>query len=176
MNRYYAGNWAGSVWMVRKTAKPKLRKLVKANDFLADQLSSFYDEDVVANFEMRGMAARALHIHGRILPKALAKALSLAGGKADMNDFEVIEGEFAAGYCLGWSFGDGYLHSAYVMEAIQERCGFAPGELMHISWDSIGFLDRGQQAYEIRDLSKPWSEPLVKSSVPMHILRNLQPY
>ncbi|MEE8312333.1 MAG: DUF3556 domain-containing protein, partial [Candidatus Binatia bacterium] len=46
--RYYAGNWAYSVWLFRKGSERKLDKLVKAVPLLRDQLSRIIeDEDMV---------------------------------------------------------------------------------------------------------------------------------
>ena len=34
-----------------------------------------------------------------------------------------------AGVVLGCNFGDGHFHDEQLLAAVQERCGFAPGEL-----------------------------------------------
>ena len=46
------------------------------------------------------------------------------------------EGELISGVVNGWNFGDGHLHNAQLLEAVQERCGFEPGELRVITLES----------------------------------------
>jgi hypothetical protein len=36
----------------------------------------------------------------------------------------------------GWNFGDGHLHDGQLLAAVQERCGFAEGELRVITLES----------------------------------------
>ena len=37
------------------------------------------------------------------------------------------EGELVAGVVLGYNFGDGHFHDEQLLDAVQERCGFAAG-------------------------------------------------
>jgi hypothetical protein len=41
-----------------------------------------------------------------------------------------------SGVVNGWNFGDGHLHDAQLLAAVQERCGFAPGELRVVTLES----------------------------------------
>ncbi len=46
------------------------------------------------------------------------------------------EGELISGVVNGWNFGDGHLHNLQLLEAVQERCGFEPGELRVVTLES----------------------------------------
>ena len=64
-----------------------------------------------------------MHSHGRALNGLLPRAVD------DVEDYDVREGELVAGVVNGWNFGDGHFHDRQLLEAVQERCGFEPGEL-----------------------------------------------
>jgi hypothetical protein len=44
-------------------------------------------------------------------------------------DYTWVDGELVCGLVLGYNFGDGHLHDEELLTAIQEQCGFEPGEL-----------------------------------------------
>ena len=46
------------------------------------------------------------------------------------------EGELVSGVVNGWNFGDGHFHSEQLLEAIQERCHFKPGEVRVVAIES----------------------------------------
>ncbi len=46
------------------------------------------------------------------------------------------EGELISGVVNGWNFGDGHLHSQQLLEAVQERCDFEPGEVRVVTLES----------------------------------------
>jgi Transmembrane protein of unknown function (DUF3556) len=48
----------------------------------------------------------------------------------------VREGELVAGVVLGYNFGDGHFHDRSLLEAVQERCRFEPGELRVVTLES----------------------------------------
>ncbi len=129
--RYYAGNWAYSVWLFRKGCERKLDRLVKAIPLLRDQL-----ERIVPEPEMVDMAIamqpsfRLAHLHGRVLHWVLPRAAD------DLDEYEWMDGEMVAGLALGWNFGDGHLHFSQLLEAIKEQCEFDEGELRVIMVES----------------------------------------
>jgi hypothetical protein len=129
--RYYAGNWAYSVWLFRGDAAHRLdEKLVKPSRHLTKQLGVLYDDRVVRGLLPKVMAFRAMHVHGRALIELVPKAVD------DVRDYEWIDGELVAGMTIGWNFGDGHLHNEQLLSAIQERCGFDPAELRVIFVES----------------------------------------
>lgn len=165
--RYYAGNWAYSVWLFRKGCERKLDALEKAVPLLRDQLSRILDdEDVVEMAIAMQPSFRLMHLHGRVLHEILPKAVD------DIDDYEWMDGEMVAGLSVGWNFGDGHLHDLQLIDAIKHQCGFEEGELRIIlvesqplggsshAWKIVdaatGVLARGETAIaDIVDL-QPW--------------------
>jgi hypothetical protein len=68
----------------------------------------------------------------------------------DVEAYDVREGEMVAGVVLGWNFGDGHLHNEQLLATVQERCGFAPGDLRVIVLESQP-THRQRQHYRIVD-------------------------
>jgi len=168
--RYYAGNWAASLWLGRPGIEEALDEhLVKTAPGLRRQAEMLYDEHVADLLLARVRAFRSMHLHGRALNALLNDVVG------DLQDWEVFDGEGAAGVAIGWNFGDGHLHHEQLMAAIQARCGFSPGELrmiylesqpFHRPWcewryvDAVdGELDHGR--VNVADLlaHQPWPEP-----------------
>jgi hypothetical protein len=54
----------------------------------------------------------------------------------DLEAYHVREGELISGVVNGWNFGDGHLHNKQLLDAVQERCGFAEGELRIVTLES----------------------------------------
>jgi hypothetical protein len=131
--RYYAGNWATSLWLFRKDAKAedKLnREICTVAPVVVEQLSAMYDRETADYLMVKALAFRALHSHGRAL---LALAHRATG---DVDDYEPRDGELVSGVVNGWNFGDGHFHDQQLLEAVQERCGFAEGELRVVYLES----------------------------------------
>jgi hypothetical protein len=143
--RYYAGNWATSLWLFRRPAETRLdTHITKVAPAVRTQLSSMYgpdDADLVLNL---GNAWRAMHHHGRALNGLLPRAVD------DLDDYEVVEGETVAGVVLGWNFGDGHLHDEQLLGAVQERCDYGEGDLRVILLESQP-IHRQRQHYRIVD-------------------------
>jgi hypothetical protein len=85
-----------------------------------------------------------MHSHGRALNGLLPRAVD------DVEAYHVREGELIAGVVLGYNFGDGHFHDRRLLEAVQERCGFEPGELRVITLESQPANDP-RQRYRIYD-------------------------
>ena len=68
----------------------------------------------------------------------------------DHEDYLVLDGELVAGTALGWNFGDGHLHDEQLIEALQRRCDFAPGDVRIVFLESQPFR-RGTQQYRLID-------------------------
>jgi hypothetical protein len=142
--RYYAGNWAYSVWLFRGESYRKLDRLTKTSPWIHDQLARFYDRRTALGIIGRVMGFRLMHLHGRALPMLLPKAIER------LEDYEWMDGEIVAGMVLGWNFGDGHLHQEGLLRAVQEQCGFEDGELRCIFVESQPIL-RGPLHYRIHD-------------------------
>jgi Transmembrane protein of unknown function (DUF3556) len=130
--RYYAGNWAYNIWLVRKDgAADKLDKLVKSAGTMRQQLTALgLDEDRVYMASMLSLAVRFVHFEGRPLLEALPRAVDR------IDDYEWLDGEVFGGAIVGWNFGDGHLNGKHLIDAIQPQCGFEPGEVRVVSIES----------------------------------------
>ena len=111
--RYYAGNWAYSVWLFRGDSYRKLDTLTtKSAPWVYDQLARFYDRLTAVGLVGKVMAFRSMHLHGRALPVLIPKAVER------LEDYEWLDGEIVAGLVLGWNFGDGHLHREQLLESV----------------------------------------------------------
>jgi hypothetical protein len=145
--RYYAGNWATSLWLFRKDtrAEDRLnREACRVAPIVIEQLAAMYDRETAEYLMFKGLGFRALHSHGRAL---LALAHRATG---NVDDYEVRDGELVSGVVNGWNFGDGHFHNQQLMEAVQERCHFDEGDLRVVFLESQpAHLQR--QRYRIYD-------------------------
>ncbi len=75
--RYYAGNWATSMWLFRRDtdAEEKFdREIYKVAPIAVEQLTNIYDADTANYILEKGLAFRAMHSHGRALNALFARA------------------------------------------------------------------------------------------------------
>ena len=172
--RYYAGNWATSIWLFRKetAAEEKFDECVcKVARVTVEQLAKLYGRDTAEYFIEKGLAFRAMHSHGRALNALAGRSVDDAGG---IDAYHVREGEIVSGLVNGWNFGDGHFHDDQLIEAVQDQCGFEPGDVrvvvlegqpIHIQkqhyWiydAATGLIEEGWVA--VRDMVErgPWLE------------------
>ena len=142
--RYYAGNWAYSIWLFRGDSYRRLERLTKTSPWIYDQLERFYPRSVAVAVIGKVMAFRLMHLHGRALAQLLPKAVDR------VEDYEWIDGELVAGMVLGWNFGEGHLHREQLLRSVQEQCQFEAGELRCIMVESQP-LGRSTLHYRILD-------------------------
>ena len=122
--RQYAGNWASATWAFAPGAEERLNELPKAAKNQVDQLQEFGFPADVAEMTMQMTCAwRSMHSQGRGLHSLLFRHLD------DVDRHTIREGEFVCNTLVGWNFGDGHLHDEGLIEAVQRRLDFAPGEL-----------------------------------------------
>jgi Transmembrane protein of unknown function (DUF3556) len=147
--RYYAGNWATSLWLFRRDARAedKLnREVCRVAPIVIEQLAAMYDRATAEYLMFKGLGFRALHSHGRAL---LALAHRATG---NVDEYEVRDGELVSGVVNGWNFGDGHFHGEQLLEAVQERCNFDQGDLRVVFLESQpAHVQR--QRYRIYDAS-----------------------
>jgi hypothetical protein len=145
--RYYAGNWATTQWAFRKGREQRLNThIVKAAKNQIDQLTDLYGHDTAELLLQKAVAWRSMHSHGRALS-------TLIGNHVDAyENYDIREGEFVAGTILGWQFGDGHLHDERFIRAVQQRCGFGPGDVIVVYLESQPVHIRRQQ-YRVVDLA-----------------------
>jgi len=171
--RYYAGNWATSLWCFSESGVAKLKKNIVAFPGLpSDQLEKLYGSRAADLLTHKGYAFRAMHSHGR----ALFGLIPRAAGPRHEDDYFVVDGEFVAGSSIGWNFGEGHLHNEQLVQALQERCDFMPGEVRAIIVESqpmhrqlqeyrlidaaSGEFERGTITVEAMCERQPWSDEI----------------
>jgi hypothetical protein len=124
--RYYAGNWATSVWLFRRDTGAEKRFdecACKVARITVEQLAKLYGRDTAEYFIEKGLAFRSMHSHGRALNALAARAVE------NVDDYHLREGEIVSGLVNGWNFGDGHFHDDQLVSAVQEQCAFAEGDL-----------------------------------------------
>lgn len=165
--RYYAGNWAYSVWLFKKGTEEKLDdNIIKCTPTVEKQLRLFYDEQTTVSLISKVIAFRAMHLHGRVLQQVIPQMVS------NIDDYIWRDSELVAGVVLGWNFGDGHLHDEQLLQAIQKRCNYESGELrclfveaqpvfntcLHwrIADAKDGLLKEGQACVKDLEALQPW--------------------
>jgi hypothetical protein len=164
--RYYAGNWAYSVWLFRGTSHERLARLTTSSAWVYDQAARFYDRGTAVGLVGKVMGFRLMHLHGRALSRLVPKAVD------PHEDYEWIDGEIVAGLALGWNFGEGHLHQERLLASIQAECAFEPGELRCIFVESQP-LGGSSLAYRVVDAA---TGSLDAGEVPVRELLDRQPW
>lgn len=178
--RYYAGNWDTTVWCVKPSADEKLRTGSRAlGPMYHLQLQRLYDDDESPQIvTYLGYAFRGMNTHGRALFTLAHRAME----GQDEAEYNVCEGEQVCAMLVGWNFGDGHMHNECLVKAMQERCGFEPGEIRVVILDSqpihikrqeyrlvdaaTGEFERGYIDVDDMVASQPWADDL-----PVHVNR-----
>jgi hypothetical protein len=146
--RYYAGNWATTQWLFRKGSGAEGRldtRITMSARLVNEQVTRLYEDPELTEFLLnKGLAFRAMHSHGRALNALLPHAVD------DVEAYDAREGELISNVVNGWNFGDGHFHGRQLLEAVQERCEFAPGEVRVIVLESEAATS-GRQRYSIYD-------------------------
>jgi hypothetical protein len=176
--RYYAGNWDTTVWCVKPSADEKFRTGSRALGPMQHlQLERLYGSKAETLVPLHlALAFRGMNTHGRALMTLVHRAL--AG--YDEDDYNLCEGETLCATVVGWNFGDGHLHNECLIEALQQRCGFEPGEVRVVILDSqpiqiqrqeyrlvdaaTGEFERGYVDVDDMVQNQPWADDL-----PVHV-------
>ena len=165
--RYYAGNWAYSVWLFRRGTFGRLKDSLKLPiDDPESQLENLYDEPTARGSMQSVVAFRHMHLHGRLLHELLPLSV------ASMEDYEYVDGEVVAGWLLGWNFGDGHLHDERLLTALQAkleleagslRCVFVESQPLHrasLRWRIVdaktGLVQSGESSVAELKQKQPW--------------------
>jgi len=176
--RYYAGNWATSLWCFRAGAEDKIEaNIIKSSGLFAKQLATLYDASTIEITMEKVMAFRSMHAHGRALNGLVPRAVD------NEADYSVREGEIVAGPLIGWNFGEGHLHNEQLVEAVQRRCQFDEGDVRVIilegqpiqtqrQWYRIvdaktGLIEEGYVTVKDMLARQPWPE--AGDEFPVHL-------
>jgi hypothetical protein len=183
--RQYAGNWATGMWALAPGAESKLNEhIVKSAPMTKDQLAAIYGPEAAEVVLHQVLGWRSLHSQGRGLNSVMIKSLG-----ADIDTYTLREAEFSCNSIVAFNFGDGHLHRPPLIEAIQKRCRFAPGEFIVVWVESqpihrkcqdylvmdaaLGIVERGH--YDVVDAvnEQPW---LPNGPIPTHVDWKLEGY
>ncbi|MGW5466068.1 DUF3556 domain-containing protein [Streptomyces sp. NPDC003996] len=144
--RQYAGNWASALWAMAPGVEERLNDLPIPVPTHNRQLQALGYPAPVAELTMQMFVAwRSMHSQGKGLLSVLHTYLG-----DDIDTYTVREGEIGANLILGWNFGDGHLHDDQLIEAIQRRLRFEPGEFV-VVWVESQPLHRPTQEYFVMD-------------------------
>jgi hypothetical protein len=144
--RQYAGNWASAMWAFAPGAEQKLDDhLVKPALMQRQQLVPLYGENESEIILQQLLGWRSLHSQGRGLNSMMWKTLG-----DDINHYTLREAEFCCNAITGFNFGDGHFHDEKLLNAMQKRCKFGPGEFI-VVWVESEAAFRGYQDYFIWD-------------------------
>ena len=146
--RYYAGNWDVGLWCMKPSAGEKVQKnTVSIASMPQAQMQKFFGSPETAEMYMyMGYAFRGFNSHGRAMFALAHRAM--AGH--DESDYVLTDGERICSTTLGWNFGDGHLHHEQLIEALQRRCRFEPGEVRVVLIDAQP-IHRQRQEYRLVD-------------------------
>ncbi len=146
--RYYAGNWDTTLWCIKPSASEKInRGIVAIASMPQSQLVRFYGSPEAAQIPLyMGYAFRSFNTHGRALFTLVHRAM--AGENED--DYVITDGERICSTAIGWNFGDGHMHNEQLIDALQQRCRFAPGEVRVVLLDAQP-IHKQTQTYRLVD-------------------------
>ena len=143
--RQYAGNWASALWTFAPGAEAKLNRVTRSAGNQVDQFVAFGYEPAWAEVtSQKTIAWRSMHSQGRGLFSLLVNHLP------DIDSRTVREGEFVCNSIIGFNFGDGHLHDADMIQAVQKEAQFEPGECV-IAWVESEAFGSGVQHYQLID-------------------------
>jgi len=136
------------LWCVKPSAAEKIEKhIVSIASMPQAQMERYYGSPETAQMYLyMGYAFRAFNTHGRAMFTLAHRAM--AGHNED--DYVLTDGERICSTAIGWNFGDGHMHSEQLIEALQERCHFEPGEIRVLLLDAQP-IHKQRQEYRLVD-------------------------
>jgi len=144
--RQYAGNWASAMWAFAPGAEKKLDEhVVKPALMQRQQLAPIYGENEAELMLQQLLGWRSLHSQGRGMNSVMINTLG-----NDINHYTLREAEFCCNAITGFNFGDGHFHNEYMLNGLQDRCKFEPGEFI-VVWVESEAVFRGYQDYWVWD-------------------------
>ena len=145
--RYYAGNWDTTLWCIKPSADKKINhNIVSIASMPRPSWSGYFGKEQAQTAMYLGYAFRAMNTHGRALFTLAHRAM--AGQNED--DYVITDGERICSTAIGWNFGDGHMHNEQLIAAMQQRCGFLPGEVRVVLLDAQP-IHKQTQAYRLVD-------------------------
>ena len=143
--RQYAGNWASATWAFAPGAEAKLDNIVRGAGNTVDQVAATYPRAVAEMLLTMPLAWRGLHSQGPALLSLMVKHLG-----DDIETYSLREAEFGCNTIVGFNFGDGHFHDEQLIDAIQKRCHYEPGEFI-VAWVESQPIHKDRQQYKVID-------------------------
>ena len=145
--RQYAGNWASATWAFKPGAEAKLNQIPRGAQNQIDQLVTGmgFPPDAAEMTLQLTLGWRAMHSQGRGLFSVMQTYLG-----EEYEDYSMREAEFLCNSLLGWNFGDGHLHDDQLINAVQRRVNFEPGEVV-VVWVESQPIHKPTQEYFVMD-------------------------
>jgi hypothetical protein len=144
--RQYAGNWASATWAFAPGAEDKLNQhIVRSARNTIDQLALTYPRPVAEVMLSLPLGWRAMHSQGPALFSLMSNHLG-----DDLDRYTLREAEFCCNTIVGFNFGDGHFHSEQLINAIQKRCHFEPGQFI-VVWLESQPINQKRQRYKVID-------------------------
>jgi hypothetical protein len=143
--RQYAGNWASATWAFAPGAEAKLDNIVRGAGNTVDQVAATYPRPVAEMLLTVPLAWRGLHSQGPALLSLMVKHLG-----DDIDTYSLREAEFGCNTIVGFNFGDGHFHDEQLIDAIQKRCHYEPGEFI-VAWVESQPIHKDRQQYKVID-------------------------
>ncbi len=144
--RQYAGNWASALWAMQPGVEERLNELRIPVQTPTRQLQALGYPAAESEMSVQMLTAwRAMHCHGRGLVSVLHDYVG-----DEINTSTIREAEVGTCLVLGWTFGDGHLHDDQLIQAIQRRLRFQPGEFV-VVWAESQPIHRQTQQYFVMD-------------------------
>jgi hypothetical protein len=130
--KQYAGNWASATFSLRDKEKEDRinERIVKAADNQIDQIEPLFGREISEIFLQKAVAFRMMHPMGR---------MHISGLMCHVDNLDTRiqrEGEFLSNVLTGWNFGDGHCLDERLMAGWQERCQYAPGDVVAVFTES----------------------------------------
>jgi hypothetical protein len=150
--RYYAGNWDTTLWCIKPSAEAKIADgIVSIANMPAAQLEKFYGSKEAAQIPIyMGYAFRGFNTHGKALFTLAHRAMAYGNDDGSEDAYSVTDGERICSVAIGWNFGDGHMHNEQLIDALQRRCHFEPGEVRVVVLEAQP-IHRQTQRYRLVD-------------------------
>jgi hypothetical protein len=147
--RQYSGNWASAMWMFAPGREDKIDEcIVKPCPTQTKQLAEIYGPDEAEVVLQQLLGWRSLHSQARGQNSVMINQLG-----SDIDVYTPREAEFMCNNIVGFNFGDGHFHNEVMLEAIQRRCNYAPGEFI-VVWVESEPIGNGRQQYWVWDCAE----------------------
>ena len=134
--RYYAGNWDTALWCIKPSAEREDRTRTSSSiaSMPAAQMETVYGSPETAQMYLyMGYAFRCFNSHGKA---RCSRSRTAQWPASNEDDYVITDGERLCSTAIGWNFGDGHMHNEQLIDAMQERCHFEPGEIRVVLLDA----------------------------------------